>query len=95
MDCSPFTDSEIFRVMKKMKATSAPSPFDRIGYVVFKKCPALIPALVDIFNLCWSHSAVPHQWKTAAIKLIAKGSAVEDASNPSNFRPIALTLCIG
>ena len=95
MDCSPFTDSEIFRVMKKMKATSAPSPFDRIGYVVFKKCPALIPALIDIFNLCWSHSAVPHQWKTAAIKLIAKGSAVEDASNPSNFRPIALTPCIG
>ena len=95
MDCSPFTDSEIFRVMKKMKAASAPSPFDRIGYVVFKKCPALIPALVDIFNFCWSHSAVPHQWKTAAIKLIAKGSAVEDASNPSNFRPIALTPCIG
>ena len=95
MDCSPFTASEILRVMKKMKAASTPSPFDRIGYVVFKKCPALIPALVDIFNFCWAHSAVPHQWKTAAIKLIAKGSAVEDASNPSNFRPIALTPCIG
>ena len=38
---------------------------------------------------------MPHQWKTAAIKLIAKVSAVEDASNPSNFRPIALTPCIG
>ena len=88
MDCSPFTASEVLRVMKKMKAASTPSPFDRIGYVVFKKCPALIPALVDIFNFCWAHSAVHHQWKTAAIKLIAKGSAVKDASNPSNFRPI-------
>ena len=86
---------QILRVMKKMKATSAPSPFDRIGYVVFKKCPTLIPALVDIFNFCWTHSTVPYQWKTAAIKLIAKGSAVEDASNSSNFRPIALTPCIG
>ena len=85
----------LLRVMKKMKAASTPSPFDRIGYMVFKKCPALIPALVDIFNLCWAHSAVPHQWKMAAIKLIAKGSAVEDASNPSNFRRFALMPCIG
>ena len=54
MDCSPFMASEILRVMKKMKAASTPSPFDRIGYVVFKKCPALIPALVDIFNFCWA-----------------------------------------
>ena len=95
MDCSPFTASEILRVMKKMKAASAPAPFDRIGYVVFKKCSALIPTLVDIFSFCCAHSAVPHQWKTAAIKLITKGSAVEDASNPSNFRPITLTSCIG
>ena len=95
MDCSPFTPAEILRVIKKTQSASAPSPFDRIGYVVFKKCPALIPALADIFNLCWDHSVVPHQWKTAAIKLIPKGSAGEDPSSPSNFRPIALTPCIG
>ena len=95
MDCSPFTQAEILRVIKKMKSASVPSPFDRIGYVVFKKWSALIPALVDIFNLCSAHTTVPHQWKTAAIKLIAKGPAAEDASNPSNFRPIALTPCIG
>ena len=83
------------RPIKRMKSASAPSPFDMIGYVVFKKCPALIPALIDLFNLCWAHSYVPHQWKTAAIKLIAKGPAAEDAANPANFRPIALTPCIG
>lgn len=84
MDCSPFTPSEVIKVIKKMKSRSAPSPFDRVGY---KKCPALVPAL---FNICWSHSFIPDQWKTAAIKLIAKGSAVEDATNPGNFRPIAM-----
>ena len=78
-----------------MKSVSAPSPFNRIGYVVFKKCPTLCPALLDIFNLCWAHSIAPHQWKTAAIKLIAKASATEDGTNPGNFRPIALTPCIG
>ena len=95
MDCSPFSVSEVTRVIKRMKSASAPSPFDRIGYVVFKKCPALIPTLLDLFNLCCAHSYVPHQWKTAAIKLIAKGPAAEDAANPANFRPIALTPCIG
>ena len=57
--------------------------------MVLKNFPALIPALVDTFNLCWAYSIIPHQWKRAAIKLIAKGSATEDATNPGNFRPIA------
>ena len=94
MDCSPFTPSEILRVIKRMKSGSAPSPFDRVRYVIFKKCPALIPALVHLFNICWAQAFIPHEWKTAAVKLIAKGSAAEDATNPGNFRPIALTPCI-
>ena len=32
LDCSPFTESELASVIKKMKAWSTPSPFDRIGY---------------------------------------------------------------
>ena len=95
MDCGLFTCSEIQKVIKKTKAISAPCPFDRVGYQVFKKCPALIPALVDLFNSCWALSDIPPQWKAAAIKLIAKESAAEDSSNPGNFRPIALTSCLG
>ena len=37
----------------------------------------------------------PMQWKVAAIKLIGKSSAEDDPTTPSNFRPIALTPCIG
>ena len=74
-----------------MKPQSAPSPFDRIGYAIPKKCPSL---LVQLFNICWSQSIIPSEWKCAAIKLIPKGSATEDATNPANFRPIALTPCI-
>ena len=59
MDCSPFSPGEIARVIKKMKAWSAPSPFDRVGYVIFKKCPSLIPALVKLFNICWNQSIIP------------------------------------
>ena len=46
-DCSPFSQNEVASVIKKMAPGSAPSPFDRVGYVVFKKCPALPPALVQ------------------------------------------------
>ena len=95
LDCSPFTESELASVIKKMKARSSPSPFDRIGYSIFKKCPSLLPALVLLFNTCWAQSSIREGWKCAAIKLIPKSSASEDANNPANFRPIALTPCVG
>ena len=95
MDCSPFSIPEVAQVIKRMKSASAPSPFDRVGYVRFKRCPSLMPVLVNLFNLCWTLSLVLQQWKTAAIKLLAKGPAVDDATNPANLRPIALTPCVG
>ena len=95
MDCSPITTVEVNRALKRMRSSSAPSPFDRVGYVVFKRSPSLVPVLVHLFNLCWAQSIIPHEWKVAAITLIAKASANQDASNPAHFRPIALTPCIG
>ena len=95
LDCSPFSLNEVARVIKRTKTQSAPSPFDRVGYVTFKRCPSLLPVLVQLFNACWDQSIIPQEWKGAAIKLIPKGSAVEDPTNPANFRPIALTPCIG
>ena len=94
-DCSPFSVSEVARVIKKMKAQSAPSPFDRVGYIKFKKCPSLLPTLVKLFNICWAQSTIPGEWKCAAIKLIPKASASGDPTNPASFRPIALTPCVG
>ena len=95
LDCSQFSVSELARVIKRMKAQSAPSPFDRVGYIIFKKCPSLLPALVKLFSICWAQSTIPGEWKCAAIKLIPKSSASEDTTNPGNFRPIALTPCVG
>ena len=94
MDCSSFSGNEVSQVVKKMKSTSAPSPFDRVGYIILKKYPALIPLLIHLFNICWAQSTLPREWKSAAIKLIAKNSATEDPNNPANFRPITLTPCI-
>ena len=71
MDCSPFSANEVVRVIKKLKSASAPSPYyDRVGCVVFKKCPALISVLLHLFNICWTQSVIPREWKSAVIKLI-------------------------
>ena len=89
------TLDEIVRAIKKARSRSSPSPFDGIPYIVFKKCTSLLPALHNLFNLCWACSIVPSAWKLAAIRLIGKPAAEADPSLPSNFRPIALTSCVG
>ena len=94
-DESPFSIEEISGTIKRSNASSTPSPLDQIPYRILKKCPSLVHALFDLFNLCWQTSTVPQAWKTVTIRLIAKGSAKDDPSSPSNFRPIALTSCIG
>ena len=91
----PISVSEISNVIKCANSSSSPSPIDRISYKIFKKCLALLPALIDLYNACWETQSVPQSWKQGVIRLIAKKSAFEDPSEPGNFRPIALTSCIG
>ena len=86
---------EISAAIRKSKAKSAPCPLDGIPYLVFKKCPALVVALHDLFNTCWAQSTVPQQWLTASVRLIGKQAAEDDPMAPNNFRPIALTSCVG
>ena len=86
---------EIAQAVERSRSKSSPSPLDGIPYSVFKKCPALLVTLHNIFNLCWATSVVPSAWKVASIKLIGKSSARSDPSTPTNFKPIALTSCVG
>ena len=78
---------EIAQAVKRSRSKSSPSPLDGIPYSVFKKCPALLVTLHNIFNLCWATSVVPSAWKVASIKLIGKSSARSDPSTPTNDRP--------
>ena len=91
MEMTPISEEELARVIRKSKPSSAPSPADRIPYLIFKKCHSLRPALLDLFNRVIMEGSVPLSWKVAVIKLIPKSSAQEDPSSPGNFRPIALT----
>ena len=92
---SLFTLNELDRIIKKTRASSSPSPLDQMTYLVFKRCPSLATALLDLFNMCWSLQMVPPHWRMGVIHLIPKGAATEAPHLPSSFRPIALTSCVG
>ena len=87
--------SEIISQLKRSRNGSAPYPYDQILYKLLKKWPSNVEALRNIFNHCLYRSSVPSSWKAAVVILLGKPAAKKDAHNPSNFRPIALTPCIG
>ena len=91
----PISLEEVKHRVRKCRNGSAPCPLDQISYTILKKCPTTSLILVNIFNACLSSSSFPIPWKMGIIKLISKPTASSDPSNPSNFRPIALTSCVG
>ena len=89
------TLEELWCRLNKSRNGSAPGPIDQIPYSILKRLPSCSPVLLHIFNCCLSSSLFPHMWQMAVIKLISKPAAKSDSDNPTNFRPIALTSCIG
>ena len=94
-DCDPIRLDEVISVLKRARSSSSPCPIDGIVFKILKSCPSLASALLLLFNVCWEKSVVPAAWKQAVIKLLPKKNASDDPSNPANFRPIALTPCVG
>ena len=94
-DTSDISRDEITQVTKKARSRSAASPLDGISYKIIKRCPSLLPALSSLFRACWESPSVPLAWKQEVVRLIPKAAASTCSSDPANFRPIALTSCIG
>ena len=68
-----------------------------MGYQTLSSRSALLSWLLSTTSstcagLC---QIVPKVWKHAHVKLIGNPSATSDPSSPTNFRPIALTPCVG
>ncbi|XP_045541428.1 uncharacterized protein LOC123722911 [Papilio machaon] len=62
---------------------------DGIPPIVLRTCaPELAPVLTRLFRFSYSLGVVPKSWKTAIIHPIPKKG---DSSDPSNYRPIAIT----
>lgn len=77
--------------VRKMRNGSAPGP-NGIPYLVWKRCPSLEQRLYTICCKVWRSASIPAAWCEAVIILVYKKG---DPSDPSNFRPIALSNCDG
>ena len=64
-----------------------------IHYQMLKHLPgAALETLLDVLNDIWISSNFPESWRTSTIIPVLK--AGKDESDPSSYRPIALTSCI-
>ena len=91
-DTSPISVEQIWRTLKKSNKSSAPGD-DSISYHHLWKLPSTHAFLATLFNKIIESGQPPlSNWSSARIRLIYKGP---NTSSPCNFRPIALSPCIG
>ena len=74
-------------IIKKMKASSSPCPFDQISVLVLKKCPIVRTYVWKLLEHCWEKSLIPELWKKGLTVLAYKKGLADDAAN---FQPITL-----
>ena len=73
-------------------SNTQPGP-DKVQYNMLKHLPEVAQQhLLDIFNKMWIETFIPQKWKEATIIPIPKPN--KDHSDPTNYRPIALTSCV-
>ena len=82
---------EFGNCVRRARNGSAPGP-NGIPYVVWKYCPSLKRRLYTICQKVWSTGKTPSSWSQAVIVLFHKSGTTSD---PTNFRPIALSNCDG
>ena len=86
-----FTLVELLDSINELSDT-APGP-DEIHNTIIKKLPKESQLLLlSIYNNIWNTQSFPDAWHQATIIPIPKPG--KDHSNPSNYRPIALTNCL-
>ena len=87
----PFTLHELVTAISDLSNT-APGP-DNIHNEILKHLPnQTLLLLLDIYNHYWETHTFPDCWRHATIIPIPKPQ--KDHTNPSNYRPIALTSCL-
>ena len=87
----PLSMEELRDALRRAHDTSA-GP-DEIHYQILKHLPdASLLLLLNIFNKIWLSSDFPSDWRKAIVIPIPKPG--KDPTNPTNYRPIALTSCI-
>ena len=88
---SPIKPHDIRSILQKSNKTSAPGP-DGITYMTLLKLESTHHILATFFNKVLESGTHPSSWGESVVKLLHKKG---DTTDPTKFRMIALTGCIG
>ena len=88
MSEAKFNQTAVRRPLSSLDIHKSSGP-DGISPLALRSCaPDLTPVLTRLFRHSYSVGVVPDSWKSGLIHLIPKKG---DGSDPSNYRPIAIT----
>ena len=87
------TMTEVLRVIKEASNGKAAGN-DDIPYEMIKHLgPKAQGMLLDLYRKCWRGAGIPTAWRKACIKTLLKED--KDPKDPTSYRPISLTSCLG
>ncbi len=82
---------DFFYALSRIDSRKAYGP-DGVPLIILQNCASVLaPCLLKLFYLYLSTSTFPSSWRFAHIQQVPKKG---DRSNPSSYRPIALTSCL-
>ncbi|GFO46828.1 RNA-directed DNA polymerase from mobile element jockey [Plakobranchus ocellatus] len=77
-------------IVKSNESAAGP---DGVYYQFLRHLPeSCLHTLLKLFNNIWTTGDIPPSWREASVVPIPKPG--KDSSDPSNYRPIALTSCL-
>ena len=86
-DLSPPSYRETASIIRKMKSSGSPCPFDQISVIVLKHCPIVRTMIWKIIEKSWNTGKAPTVWKNGLTVLSHKKGVNTDLGN---FGPITL-----
>jgi hypothetical protein len=87
----PPSFQEFVTALKKKRNGAAPGK-DGITYKILKNLECTWSVLYTLIQNAWKYKDIPECWSEAFVVLLYKDG---DPKDPSNYRPIAITSCIG
>ena len=88
-----FSSQELARAIKKAAKRKAPGPDGVTNEMIANLGIMAQMSLLMFINRTWKESKIPTQWRTARVTPILKKG--KPAGQPSSYRPISLTSCLG
>ena len=88
-----FSSQELETALKRAQKGKAPGLDQITNEMICNLGPKAKSQLLALINKTWQDGHIPSQWRTAKITPILKSG--KPAGQPSSYRPISLTSCLG